>query len=316
MWGRTWSRSSAVYLATVRARRLGVDVCQPAVQVLVDGDLGRVEREAVAATGQRVGQGGLGLAAGGVAAQGLEGAGAVGAAGQLEPGVVAGAAARALAGGLGVTLDALALQAAAATHRCWRSGSGGGEQVQQGLFGDADAAADADRAQLTSGDRLVELVAPDPKDRGGLADGEYLGQRGQCAGGTRPGPTAPWGRRAGRATGGPDRESMANAAPGPVVRWPAGVGLPRRRRGWDHTSISRPGVGCFPWWEGSSCGCWPRRQMGQAGAARGRAPGLMRSSPRQPGSLLPIRDTGAPPAPASLPRVDNFSHGSDACRVV
>jgi hypothetical protein len=38
------------------------------VQVLVDGELGRVEREAVAAAGQGVGQGGLGLAAGGVAA--------------------------------------------------------------------------------------------------------------------------------------------------------------------------------------------------------------------------------------------------------
>jgi hypothetical protein len=62
-------------------------------------------------------------------------------------------------------------------------GSGGGEQVQQGLLGDADAAADADRAQFATGDRLVELVAPDPQDRGGLADGEHLGQRGQRTGG-------------------------------------------------------------------------------------------------------------------------------------
>jgi hypothetical protein len=51
---------------------------QPAVQVLVDRQLGRVEGEAVAAAGECVGQGGLGLAAGGVAAQGLEAAGAVG----------------------------------------------------------------------------------------------------------------------------------------------------------------------------------------------------------------------------------------------
>jgi hypothetical protein len=42
----------------------------------------------------------------------------------------------------------------------WRE-AGGGEQGQQGLFGDADAAADADRAKLAAGDRLVELVAPD-----------------------------------------------------------------------------------------------------------------------------------------------------------
>jgi hypothetical protein len=77
-----------------------------------------------------VGQGGLGLAAGGVAAQGLEAAGAVGAAGQLQPGVVADAAARAPAGCLGVALDAFALQAAATTHRRWLAGAGGGQQVQ------------------------------------------------------------------------------------------------------------------------------------------------------------------------------------------
>jgi ferredoxin len=35
--------------------------------------------------------------------------------------------------------------------------AGGGEQVQQGLSGDADAAADADRAQLAAGDRLVDV---------------------------------------------------------------------------------------------------------------------------------------------------------------
>ena len=65
------------------------DVGEPAVQVLVDGELGRVEGDAVAAAGQGVGQGGLGLSAGGVAAQGLEAAPAVGAAGQFQPGVVA-----------------------------------------------------------------------------------------------------------------------------------------------------------------------------------------------------------------------------------
>jgi hypothetical protein len=74
------------------------DVVQPAVQILVDGELGRVQEEAVAAAGQGVSQGGLGLAAGRVAAQGLKPAPAVGAAGQFQPGVVADAPARALAG--------------------------------------------------------------------------------------------------------------------------------------------------------------------------------------------------------------------------
>jgi uncharacterized protein YbjT (DUF2867 family) len=50
------------------------------------------------------------------------------------------------------------------------------------MFGDADTAADADRAQLAAPDRLVELVASDPQDRRGLAGGEHLGQRGQRAG--------------------------------------------------------------------------------------------------------------------------------------
>jgi hypothetical protein len=71
----------------------GLDVGQPAVQVLVDGKLGRVEGDALAAAGQRVSQGGLGLATRGIAAQGLKAAGVVGAAGQLEPGVPADAAA-------------------------------------------------------------------------------------------------------------------------------------------------------------------------------------------------------------------------------
>ena len=64
----------------------GADMGQPAVQVLVDGELGRVEGEPVAAAGEGVGQGGLGLAAGGVAAQGLEPAGAVGARGSSSLG--------------------------------------------------------------------------------------------------------------------------------------------------------------------------------------------------------------------------------------
>jgi hypothetical protein len=40
---------------------------------------------------------------------------------------------------------------------------------------------------------------------------------------------------------------VAIAAPGRVVLWPAAAGLPpcRRRRGWDHTSIPRPGLGLF-----------------------------------------------------------------------
>ena len=99
----------------------GADVRQPAVQVLVDVSLAGIEREAVAAAGERVGQGCLGLGAGGVAAQGLEPAGAVGAAWQLQPGVPADAAARALAGCLGVALDAFALQVAAAIHHHWLS---------------------------------------------------------------------------------------------------------------------------------------------------------------------------------------------------
>src|SRR5215218_2083891 len=50
---------------------------------------------------------------------------------------------------------------------------GGGKQGQQGVPGDADAAADADRAQLAAGDRLVELVAADPQNRYGLPGGEH-----------------------------------------------------------------------------------------------------------------------------------------------
>jgi hypothetical protein len=54
---------------------------------------------------------------------------------------------------------------------------------------------------------------------------------------------------------------MAIGAPGRVVVGPVVADLARGHRwGWDHTSIPRPGVGCFPWWEGSSRGCWPRRR--------------------------------------------------------
>jgi hypothetical protein len=87
-WGELLEGSGADVGSDVIAQQRGVpghgagaeaaaDVGQPAVEVLVDGELGRVEGEAVAAAGQGVGQGGLGLAAGGVAAQGLELAGAV-----------------------------------------------------------------------------------------------------------------------------------------------------------------------------------------------------------------------------------------------
>ena len=84
---------------------------------------------------------------------------------------------------------------------CGWQGAGGGEEVHQGLFGDANAAADADRAQLAARDRLVELVASDSQDGCGLADGEDLGQHGQCAGGRagqvqrRRGGGGWWGRR-------------------------------------------------------------------------------------------------------------------------
>jgi hypothetical protein len=74
----------------------GLDVDQPAVQVLVDGELVRLQREAAAAL-QLLGHCGLGLLAGGVAAEGGEAAFAVRAAWQLDPGVPAQAPARAFA---------------------------------------------------------------------------------------------------------------------------------------------------------------------------------------------------------------------------
>jgi len=51
------------------------------------------------------------------------------------------------------------------------------------MFGDADTAADTDRGEFAAGNGLVELVAPDPEDRCGLAGGEHLGQGPECAGG-------------------------------------------------------------------------------------------------------------------------------------
>jgi hypothetical protein len=159
----------------------GADVGQPAVQVLVDGELGRVESEAVAAAGQRVSQGGLGLAAGQVAAQGLEGAGAVGGAGQLQPGYQRMQRPEHLPSALGWPLTHLRCRLPRLFIAVGWWGAGGGEQIQQGLLGDADTAADADRAKLAAGNRLVELVAPDPQDRGGLPGGEHLGQHGECA---------------------------------------------------------------------------------------------------------------------------------------
>jgi hypothetical protein len=108
------------------------------------------------------------------------------------------------------------------------------------------------------------------------------------------GRSARWGRTsAGCSSGRQAWGWVAMAAPGRVVLWPTVAGLPCRRlwRGWDHTSIPRSGVGCLPRWEGSSCGWWPRRRRGiEAGQHRGQAPGLMRSSPLQPGSLLLIGD--------------------------
>jgi hypothetical protein len=79
----------------------------------------------------------------------------------------------------------------------------------------------------------------------------------------RRGRSARWGTMsAGCSSGGPALRWVAMAAPGRVVLWPAVAGLPCRRvrRGWDHTSIPRPGVGCLPRWEGSSRGWWPRRR--------------------------------------------------------
>ena len=46
-----------------------------------------------------------------------------------------------------------------------------------------------------------------------------------------------------------------------------------------------------------------------SGGGTGSGSRLMRSSPRQPGSLLPMRDTGASPAPVALPRVDTSATG-------
>jgi hypothetical protein len=109
---------------------------------------------------------------------------------------------------------------------------------------------------------------------------------------------------------------VAIAAPGRVV-WPVVAGLPcrrrrRRRRGWDHTSIPHPGVGCLPWWEGSSCSYWPRRRRGTGVRRQG-------SGSRFDEVLTPTTRL-APPAPghrsiagsSGTPEVDNSIHGSGA----
>src|SRR5918994_1473752 len=136
----------------------------------------------------------------------------------------------------------------------------GGEQVQQGLFGDADTAADADRTQFAATDRLVELVAADPQDGCGLAGGEHLGQGSQRAGGA-----GEVERR--RRGGGSDRRRIVARFWGdwPLLllgawccrrRWP--VCLPSRAAGVGPYLDPTPRcVGCFPWWEGSFCCCWP-----------------------------------------------------------
>jgi hypothetical protein len=56
-------------------------VGEPAVQILVDGELDRVQRDPAAAAGKLGGDSGLGLLSGWVAAKGHEPALAVGAAG-------------------------------------------------------------------------------------------------------------------------------------------------------------------------------------------------------------------------------------------
>src|SRR6266542_1573867 len=110
----------------------GLDVDEPAVKVLVDGELVRVERDTVAAALQLFLESRLGLLARGVTAQVGEPALAVRAAWQLDPWIPAEAPARALALVLGMPLDALAVHVAAATHRrspsmgCpWRAGPAG-----------------------------------------------------------------------------------------------------------------------------------------------------------------------------------------------
>jgi hypothetical protein len=97
------------------------------------------------------------------------------------------------------------------------------------------------------------------------------------------------------------------AAPGRVVLWPAVAGLLCRQvwRGWDHTSVPRPGVGCLPSWEGSSRGFWAhRRRETEAGQHGVRLQVLMRSSPYNPGPCS-RSGTGASPTGAAFPNVDN-----------
>jgi hypothetical protein len=117
-----------------------------------------------------------------------------------------------------------------------------------------------DRAQLAAGDRLVELVAPDPQDRRGLAGGEHLGQDGQRARGGA-------GKDERRSRGGGQRGVRAVARIG--GRWPLLLldgwcgGRPRPvcpavgGGGGGPYLDPAPWCGVFPWWEGLSSSYWP-----------------------------------------------------------
>jgi hypothetical protein len=129
----------------------------------------------------------------------------------------------------------------------------------------------------------------------------------------RRGRSARWGRTsAGCSSGRQALGWVAIAAPGRVVLWPALAGLPcRRRRGWDHTSIPRPRCGVFSLVGGLIARRLASEAKGTAaGAAWGQAPGLMGSSPRQPGSLLLIGDKSTTGSTGiSFPNVDTPSTG-------
>jgi hypothetical protein len=109
----------------------------------------------------------------------------------------------------------------------------------------------------------------------------------------RRGRSARWGRTsAGCSSGGPALGWVAMAAPGRVVLWPAVAGLPcRRRRGWGPYLDPAPRCGVFSLVGGLIARLLASQAKGdRSGAARSQAPGLMRSSPLQPGSLLLIGD--------------------------
>jgi hypothetical protein len=98
---------------------------------------------------------------------------------------------------------------------------------------------------------------------------------------SRPGRRGPLVRWVGGSAGDPQgRGRVAMGTPELVVLQSTAAGLScRQRQGWDDTSIPRPGVGCLPRWEGSSCGCWPPRRRGSSGRGssgrgRGQSAGL------------------------------------------